>query len=73
VDGYIQSAIDEGASVIRYGKKPTTAHLDKGFFMFPTIITNVTQKMKVAMEEIFGPVAVIMEKFNSDDEVIKNG
>ena len=71
VDGYIQSAIDEGASVIRRGKKPTTAPLDKGFFMFPTIITNVTQKMKVAREEIFGPVAVIMEKFNSDDEVIK--
>jgi len=37
----------------------------------PAIITGVTQKMKVAREEIFGPVAVFMEPFNSDDKVIE--
>jgi len=71
VEGYIQSAIDEGAKVILGGKRPTTAPLNKGYFVLPTIITNVTQKMKVAREEIFGPVAVIMEKFSSDDKVIE--
>ena len=72
VEGYIKSATDEGASVILRGKKPLKPPLDTGFFVFPTIITNVTQKMKVAREEIFGPVAVIMEPFSSDEEVIKN-
>jgi aldehyde dehydrogenase (NAD+) len=37
----------------------------------PTIFTNVTQKMKIAREEIFGPVAVFMEKFSSNEQVIE--
>ena len=71
VEGYIKSAIDEGAKVILGGKRPTTPPMNKGYYVMPTIITNVTQKMKVAREEIFGPVACFMEKFNSDDKVIE--
>ena len=71
VEGYIQSAIDEGAKVVIGGKRPTKSPLNKGYYVLPTIIANVTQKMKVAREEIFGPVAVVMEKFSSDEEMIK--
>jgi acyl-CoA reductase-like NAD-dependent aldehyde dehydrogenase len=71
VEGYIKSAIDEGAKVIYGGKRPTTAPFNKGYWIMPTIITGVTQNMKVAREEIFGPVAVFMEPFRTDEEVIQ--
>ena len=71
VESYVKSAVVEGAKVILGGKRPTIPPLNKGYYFGPTIITNVTQKMKVAREEIFGPVAIIMEKFNSDDKVIE--
>ena len=71
VEGYIKSAIDEGAKVVLGGKRPTAAPMNKGHWVMPTIITNVTQKMKVAREEIFGPVACIMEPFTSDDKVLE--
>ena len=71
VEGYIKSGIDEGAKVILGGKRPTTPPMNKGYYVVPTIFTNVTQKMKIGREEIFGPVAVIMEKFSSDDKVIE--
>lgn len=71
VENYIKSAVDEGAKIVLGGKRPTKPPMNKGYYVMPTIITGVTQKMKVAREEIFGPVAVFMEKFNSDDKVIE--
>ena len=71
VEGYIQSAIDEGAKLVLGGKRPTAPPMNKGYYVVPTIFTNVTQKMKIAREEIFGPVVCIMEKFNSDEKVIE--
>jgi len=71
VEGYIKSGIVEGARVILGGKRPTTPPMNKGYFVVPTIFTNVTQKMKIAREEIFGPVSCFMEKFNSDNKVIE--
>jgi acyl-CoA reductase-like NAD-dependent aldehyde dehydrogenase len=71
VEGYIKSGIDEGAKLALGGKRPTTPPLNKGAYVVPTIFTNATQKMKIAREEIFGPVAVIMEKFSADDKVIE--
>ena len=71
VEGYIKSAVDEGAKLVLGGKRPTVPPLNKGYYVMPTIFTNVTQKMKIAREEIFGPVVCIMEKFNSDDKVIE--
>jgi acyl-CoA reductase-like NAD-dependent aldehyde dehydrogenase len=44
--------------------------MNKEYWVIPTIITGVTQKMKVAREEIFGPVACFMQPFNSDEQVI---
>jgi acyl-CoA reductase-like NAD-dependent aldehyde dehydrogenase len=71
VEDYIQSGKDEGAKLIFGGKRPTTPAMNRGYYVVPTIFTNVTQKMKIAREEIFGPVTCIMEKFNSDDKVIE--
>ena len=44
--------------------------MNKGYYVLPTIITGITPQMKVAREEIFGPVACFMEPFKSDEEVI---
>ncbi len=68
VEEYIQSGIDEGATLLYGGRKPV-APLDKGYFVMPAIFTNVTQNMKIAREEIFGPVAVIL-KFSKEEEAI---
>jgi acyl-CoA reductase-like NAD-dependent aldehyde dehydrogenase len=69
VEGYIKAGVIEGAKLVLGGKRPATAPLDKGFFIMPAVFTNVTQNMKIAREEIFGPVGVFL-KFSSDDEVI---
>ena len=71
VEGYIKSGIEEGAKLILGGKRPTTPPMNKGYYVVPTIFTNITQKMTIAREEIFGPVVCVMEKFNSDDKVIE--
>ncbi len=71
VEAYIRSGIEEGAKLLLGGQRPTKPPLDRGFFVMPTIITGVTQNMKIAREEIFGPVAVIMEKFSSEEKVIE--
>jgi acyl-CoA reductase-like NAD-dependent aldehyde dehydrogenase len=44
--------------------------MEKGFFIRPTLLADVTNNMRVAQEEIFGPVAAIL-KFKTEDEVIK--
>jgi aldehyde dehydrogenase (NAD+) len=66
--GYIQKGIDEGATVALGGKKP--AHLDKGFFVEPTLFTNVTNDMTIAQEEIFGPVLCAIA-YDTEEEAIR--
>jgi acyl-CoA reductase-like NAD-dependent aldehyde dehydrogenase len=70
IEGFIKSGIDEGAKLVLGGKRPTKSPLNKGYFVMPTVFTHVQQNMTIAREEIFGPVACIMEPFSSDDEVI---
>lgn len=65
----IESSKKEGAVVACGGERITENGLDKGYFIRPTLLTNVTNNMAVAREEIFGPVAVII-KFTTEDEVI---
>lgn len=57
---YIQSARDEGATVMEGGNRLTGGDYDKGFFIEPTLLTNVTPAMKVAVDEIFGPVLSVI-------------
>jgi len=66
--GYIKTGKEEGATVEIGGER----HGDKGYFIQPTIFTNVRPDMKIMQEEIFGPVAAIA-KFSTEEEVIKLG
>ncbi len=69
----IQAAVDmgvsEGAQVACGGHPVTEGELAKGCFYAPTLLVNVTNDMKVAQEEIFGPVACVI-KFSSEEEVV---
>jgi acyl-CoA reductase-like NAD-dependent aldehyde dehydrogenase len=65
IEGYIQSAVDEGADLLVDGRRP--AGLETGFYVGPTLIGGCTQGMKVVREEIFGPVVVVVP-FDGDEE-----
>ncbi|MDT2841157.1 aldehyde dehydrogenase family protein [Vagococcus lutrae] len=66
---YVRIGKEEGATVLTGGNRITDGELGKGVFMQPTLLSEVTNDMRVAQEEIFGPVAVII-KFKDIDEVI---
>lgn len=65
---YIQSGKEEGAKIETGGER----HGDKGYFIQPTIFSNVRSDMKIMQEEIFGPVCSI-SKFSTEEEAIKLG
>lgn len=67
---YIQTGIDEGATLVTGGKKITEGELAKGNFLPPTVFTNVTPDMTIYKEEIFGPVAV-MTTYTDENEAVK--
>ncbi len=68
--GYIDVAKEEGAHIACGGEAVTEGGLADGCFMKPTLITDVTNDMRIAQEEIFGPVAVVI-KFKTEEEVIE--
>lgn len=67
---YVEIGKQEGARLICGGERITDGKLAKGCFMRPTLLADVTNDMRVAQEEIFGPVACIL-KFRDEDEVIR--
>jgi acyl-CoA reductase-like NAD-dependent aldehyde dehydrogenase len=67
--GYVDSARDEGATVALGGITMSGEGFDKGFWVAPTIISDVRPDMRVAREEIFGPVLSVIA-YDSDDEAI---
>ncbi|MGM0828587.1 MAG: aldehyde dehydrogenase family protein [Bacillota bacterium] len=70
IDGYVQSAKEEGATILFGGSPAKVEGFEKGYWYEPTIITDVNHDMKVVKEEIFGPVVVVM-KFKDEKEAIK--
>jgi aldehyde dehydrogenase (NAD+) len=64
--GYIDSGKEAGATVHHGGER----HGDEGYFIKPTIFTDVHPDMKIVKEEIFGPVAAII-KFKDEAEVVE--
>ncbi|SUE15532.1 betaine-aldehyde dehydrogenase [Rhodococcus gordoniae] len=68
VEGYIAKGTEEGARVVIGGGRP--AHLDKGYFVEPTIFADVDNSMTIAREEIFGPVICVIP-YDSVDEAVK--
>ena len=65
----IKSGIDEGATLAA-GGLDLPKNLNKGYFIKPTIFTNVTNNMQIAKKEIFGPVLSIIP-FETEDEAIR--
>jgi len=64
---YIDIATKEGAQLLCGGKRLTGQNYDKGFFIEPTIFSGVTSEMRVAQEEVFGPVLALMVAEDFDD------
>ena len=68
IQNLIQSGIDEGANLVAGGlNRP--AGLNRGYFVKPTIFSDVNNNMKIAREEIFGPVVSIIP-FETEEEAI---
>jgi betaine-aldehyde dehydrogenase len=61
VMSYIESAKQEGARLLSGGKRPDDPALAKGFYVEPTVFADVTMTMRIAREEIFGPVLGILK------------
>ncbi len=69
VEDFIKKGIEEGAKLLLGGKRPIKPPLDKGYYILPTVFTDVKPGTTLFKEEIFGPVACFM-KFRTDEEVI---
>ncbi len=68
VRGYIQKGIDEGAKMITGGAEQPEG-IDRGFFVKPTVFSEVDSSMTIAQEEIFGPVLSILPYEDENDAV----
>ncbi|KAJ8772933.1 hypothetical protein K2173_028110 [Erythroxylum novogranatense] len=64
---FISTAKNEGASILLGGSRPK--HLEKGYFIEPTILTDVTTSMEIWREEVFGPVLCV-KTFSTEEEAI---
>lgn len=70
VDSYVKLAVEEGGEILFGGSRPEGPEFEKGHWYQPTIIGNVTNDMRIAQEEVFGPVVVLV-KFKDESEVLK--
>lgn len=66
--GFVKAGLDEGARLVAGGKVPTDLNLE-GFFIEPTVFADVTSKMRIAQEEVFGPFTVVIP-FKTEKEAI---
>ncbi|ORB65555.1 aldehyde dehydrogenase family protein [Mycolicibacterium tusciae] len=64
VDGMVQRAVVDGATLVTGGRK-----VDPGYFYEPTLLTNVDPHSEIAQEEVFGPVLVVIPYEDDDDAV----
>lgn len=64
---YVEIARREGGRLVVGGRRP--CHLKKGFYFEPTLFDDVNNQSRIAQEEVFGPIGVVIG-FDSDDEAI---
>ncbi|GHD01252.1 aldehyde dehydrogenase [Novosphingobium pokkalii] len=67
-ESYVEIARAEGARLVAGGKRP--AGFDKGFFFEPTLFNDVDNAHRIAQEEVFGPIGVVIG-FDTDEEAIR--
>ena len=66
---YIRIGVEEGASIVAQGALPDDPQLANGFYFSPTLFDGVTRDMRIAQEEIFGPVVSVIT-FDTEDEAL---
>jgi acyl-CoA reductase-like NAD-dependent aldehyde dehydrogenase len=72
IDNYVKIGLDEGAKLLCGGKLVTEEGLDKGNFYAPTLFTDVKPEMRIAKEEIFGPVVSILSVKSLEEAIELN-
>jgi acyl-CoA reductase-like NAD-dependent aldehyde dehydrogenase len=70
VEAWIGRGVEEGATVVAGGDRPSASELADGFYLRPTILDGCTSGMAVAREEIFGPVVSVIT-FRDEEEAIR--
>jgi aldehyde dehydrogenase (NAD+) len=68
IENYIRIGMEEGAR-IAVGGSGRPEHLDRGYFVRPTVFAGVSNDMRIAREEIFGPVLVVIPFENAEDAI----
>ena len=66
IETYVRIGVDEGAELVVGGKRP---EVDRGYYVAPTLLAGCSNQMRVAREEIFGPVIVVIP-FDDEDEAV---
>jgi betaine-aldehyde dehydrogenase len=69
VTSYIESALRDGARLVTGGGRPPGADFEKGFYLEPTVFADVDMSMKIAREEVFGPVLSVFRWTDLDTAV----
>jgi acyl-CoA reductase-like NAD-dependent aldehyde dehydrogenase len=70
VQHYIAIASDEGAELLFGGHRPNDAGLENGLFIEPTVLGHVDNRMRIAREEVFGPVVAVIP-FSDEEDAIR--
>jgi alpha-ketoglutaric semialdehyde dehydrogenase len=74
IHSYAKIGSDEGATLVTGGEIATDGDLARGFFYRPTIFANVDAQMRIAQEEIFGPVTTLIKVRDADEAIrVSNG
>ena len=69
IEGYITEAEQQGAKVLVDGRNAVVPGKENGYYVGPTVIDDVQPEMKIAQEEVFGPVLSIMRTKNVDEAI----
>lgn len=72
VMGYVSLGPQEGAHLLSGGERPRDPHLQAGYFVRPTVFASASNTMRIAQEEIFGPVVVVIP-FTDVEDAIRQG
>jgi acyl-CoA reductase-like NAD-dependent aldehyde dehydrogenase len=66
---YLRVGFEEGARLVAQGEVPDDERLRDGFWVAPTVLADVNPRMRIAREEIFGPIACVM-RFSDEEEAL---
>ncbi len=69
IEGYVEIGKKEGARLLLGGQRAAVSGFEQGFYVAPTVFADVKNEMRIAREEIFGPVLSIL-RFRSEDEAV---